>query len=314
MGKTELLLKHQVKLQASGEFCFWFSEREHLFDKHAFSPICWAKAADADFHDNLLRGFWNTQILHLLQPWSGANHCGLERSLGPYFRGPFSSSQPKRLYSLRKGLTRVHVASEGFRGSSVLKKPPASAGDAGSIPGQGRSPGGSHSNEVLKSWPLTPALLPGKHHEQRGLVGCSPGGHAESDTTEKLNTHVLHSTSVGGELSPSWSPVTFWLDHSSALGNRRMTTVGVWWSILRPQRPQDWGKHFGQQSPSLEGAQQGWLKLNSLLASARHHNICFHLCYAFTKNVWLFPSSRDYFVKEREANCSVWMETRSIRN
>ena len=63
---------------------------------------------------------------------------------------------------------------------------------------------------------------------QKGsLAGYSPWGRKESDTTEKLNTHVLHSTSVSGELSPAWSPVTFWLDHSSALGNRRMTTVGV---------------------------------------------------------------------------------------
>ena len=86
----------------------------------------------------------------------------------------------------------------------MLKKPPASAGDVGSIPGQGRSRGGSHSSEALESWPLTPVIMPGKYHEQRGLVGCSPGGHAESDTTEKLTAHTLHSPSVAGELSPSW--------------------------------------------------------------------------------------------------------------
>ena len=72
----------------------------------------------------------------------------------------------------------------------MLKKPPASAGDAGSIPGQGRSPGGSHSSEALEFWPLAPVIMPGKYHEPRGLVGCSPGGHAESDTTEKLNAHT----------------------------------------------------------------------------------------------------------------------------
>lgn len=65
------------------------------------AQVCWAKATDADFHDDLLRGFWSTQILCLLQPWSGANHPGLEWFLAPYFRGPFSPSQPKRLYSFR---------------------------------------------------------------------------------------------------------------------------------------------------------------------------------------------------------------------
>ena len=32
----------------------------------------------------------------------------------------------------------------------------------------------------------TPVLLPGKSHGQRGLVGYSPRGHKESDTTERL--------------------------------------------------------------------------------------------------------------------------------
>ena len=30
----------------------------------------------------------------------------------------------------------------------------------------------------------TPVLLPGKSHGQRSLVGCSPWGHEELDTTE----------------------------------------------------------------------------------------------------------------------------------
>ena len=37
----------------------------------------------------------------------------------------------------------------------------------------------------------TPALLPGKSHGRRSLVGCSPWGHWESDTTERLHFHAL---------------------------------------------------------------------------------------------------------------------------
>ena len=33
-------------------------------------------------------------------------------------------------------------------------------------------------------WQPTPVLLPGKSHGQRSLVGYSPWGHKESDTTE----------------------------------------------------------------------------------------------------------------------------------
>ena len=35
-----------------------------------------------------------------------------------------------------------------FPGGSVVKNPPANAGDAGSIPGLGRSPGGGNSNPL----------------------------------------------------------------------------------------------------------------------------------------------------------------------
>ena len=35
-----------------------------------------------------------------------------------------------------------------------------------------------------RQWHPTPVLLPGKSHGQRSLVGCSPWGHKESDTTE----------------------------------------------------------------------------------------------------------------------------------
>ena len=35
-----------------------------------------------------------------------------------------------------------------------------------------------------RQWHPTPVLLPGKSHGRRGLVGCSPWGREESDTTE----------------------------------------------------------------------------------------------------------------------------------
>ena len=34
-----------------------------------------------------------------------------------------------------------------------------------------------------REWPPTPVFLPGKSHGQRSLVGCSPYGHKELDTT-----------------------------------------------------------------------------------------------------------------------------------
>ena len=39
-----------------------------------------------------------------------------------------------------------------------------------------------------RKWPPTPVFLPGKFHEQRSLVGYSPQGCKESDTTKRLST------------------------------------------------------------------------------------------------------------------------------
>ena len=40
---------------------------------------------------------------------------------------------------------------------------------------------------ILVQWHPTPVLLPGKSHGRRSLVGCSPWGREESDTTEQLH-------------------------------------------------------------------------------------------------------------------------------
>ena len=40
-----------------------------------------------------------------------------------------------------------------------------------------------------RQWHPTPVLLPGKSRGRRSLVGCSPWGHEESDTTERLHFH-----------------------------------------------------------------------------------------------------------------------------
>ena len=50
-------------------------------------------------------------------------------------------------------------------------------GGLGSIPGLGRSPGGGHGNPLQYSCLENP-------HGQRGLAGYSPWGHKESDTTD----------------------------------------------------------------------------------------------------------------------------------
>ena len=66
--------------------------------------------------------------------------------------------------------------------AQMVKESACNAGDLGSIPGSGRSPGGGNGN------PLQYSCL-GNPHGLRRLEGYSPWGCKESDTTEQLNNY-----------------------------------------------------------------------------------------------------------------------------
>ena len=53
-----------------------------------------------------------------------------------------------------------------------------------------------------RQWHATPVLLPGKSHGWRSLVGCSPWGRQESDTTERLHFHFSLSCIGEGNGNP----------------------------------------------------------------------------------------------------------------
>jgi len=69
----------------------------------------------------------------------------------------------------------------GFPAGSDGKESTCNVGDLGLIPGSERSPGGGHGNPLQYSCLENP-------HGQRSLVGYSPRGHKELDTTEWLST------------------------------------------------------------------------------------------------------------------------------
>ena len=63
----------------------------------------------------------------------------------------------------------------GFSGGSDGKESACNAGDPGSIPGSGRSPGEGNGN---------PVFLPGEFQGQKSLKDYSPWGCKELDATE----------------------------------------------------------------------------------------------------------------------------------
>ena len=72
-----------------------------------------------------------------------------------------------------------------------------------------------------RQWHPTLVLLPGKSHGWRSLVGCSPWGHEESDTTERLHFHFSLSCIGGGNGNPL---------QNSCLENPR--DGGAWWAAV----------------------------------------------------------------------------------
>ena len=73
----------------------------------------------------------------------------------------------------------LHLLSlRGLSGSSASKEFVCNAGNPGSIPGSGRSPGGGHDNPFQYSCLENP-------HGQRNLEGYHTYGHKESDMTEE---------------------------------------------------------------------------------------------------------------------------------
>ena len=67
----------------------------------------------------------------------------------------------------------------------------------------------------------TPVLLPGKSHGRGSLVGYSPWGHEESDTTEQLHLHFSLLCIGGGNGNPL---------QYSCLENPR--DRGAWWAAV----------------------------------------------------------------------------------
>ena len=89
-----------------------------------------------------------------------------------------------------------------------------------------------------RQWQPTPALLPGKSHGRRSLVGCSPWGSEESDMTERLHFHFSLSGTGEGNGNPL---------QCSCLENPR--DGGAWWA-------------------AVYGVAQSWTRLKRLSSSS----------------------------------------------
>ena len=105
-----------------------------------------------------------------------------------------------------------------------------------------------------RQWHPTPVLLPGKFQGWRSLVGFSPWGREESDTTERLHFHFSLSCIGEGNGNPL---------QCSCLENPR--DGGVWWAAVYGVA-QSWTrlKRLSSSSSSVVNVQfivLGWFKV-----------------------------------------------------
>ena len=92
-----------------------------------------------------------------------------------------------------------------------------------------------------RQWQPTPVLLPGKSHGWRSLVGCSPWGCEELDTTERLHFHFSLSCIGEGKGNPL---------QGSCLENPRDREI--WWAanyVVAQSRT--WLKQLSSSSSSF---------------------------------------------------------------
>ena len=108
----------------------------------------------------------------------------------------------------------IIIIYKAFPGGSDGQESACNAEEPGLIAGLGKMP-------WRRVWQSTPVLLPGKSHGRRSLVGCSPWGREELDTTEWL--HFPFSLSCIGE--GNGNPL-----QCSCLENPR--DGGAWWAAI----------------------------------------------------------------------------------
>ena len=123
-------------------------------------------------------------------------------------------------------LTFVFLISR-WHNLSRLYKTPLVAQMVKRLPTMWERPGfNSWVRKILwrRKWHHTPVLLPGKSHGRRSMIGYSPRGHKESDTTEWLHFTSLYRLQVAHPATEAsqW-PLEYPLLPSVINGNSVMT-------------------------------------------------------------------------------------------
>ena len=128
-----------------------------------------------------------------------------------------------------------------------------------------------------RQWHPTPALLPGKSHGRRSLVGCGPWGCWELDMTERL--HFRFSLSSIGERNGTHSSVLAWrIPGTGEPGGRLSSSSSSRFAFQQ--------EHILTGLPGMSPG--GFLKDIALDQGSRAVQGCFYLPYLPVSVSWVF--------------------------
>ena len=147
-------------------------------------------------------------------------------------------------------------------------------------------------SQLGRRWPPPPVLLPGKSHGRRSLVGYSPWGRKESDTTEWLHFHFSFSCTGEGNGKPL---------QCSCLENLR--DRGAWWAAVygvaqsRTRLKQLSGSSMFSQAQRCEDLKRQWKKY--LICQLAHSTkVWFLLLCCSHRLLFIFPLLLKFLKKE----------------
>ena len=130
-----------------------------------------------------------------------------------------------------------------------------------------------------RQWQPTPVLLPGESHGWRSLVGCSPWGPEESDTTELLPFHFSLSCIGEGNGNPL---------QCSCLENPR--DRGAWWAAVYVVAQSQ------TQLKRLSSSFSLFIEEDLLIAPCYYVELCIQLVMSFSFSfTFCFSSFLSYF-------------------
>ena len=143
-----------------------------------------------------------------------------------------------------------------------------------------------------RQWHPTPVLLPGKSHGRRSLVGCSPWGREESDTTERLPFQFSLSCIGEGNGNPL---------QCSCLESPR--DGGAWWaSVYGVAQSRTWLKRLSSSSSSMCGCESCTIKK----AECQRTDAFELWCWIRLLSVpWTSRRSNQSILKEISPGCSL---------